>query len=68
MEEYIARLNTERFRTLLATELDAAARKILLQLLAEEERKLAVLRSACESRKPEGKTLGRRRRQDDLGR
>jgi hypothetical protein len=46
MDEYIARQNIERFQQLLATELDAAERTVLLQLLAEEEKKLAALREA----------------------
>jgi hypothetical protein len=47
MDEWIARLNIEHFRKLLATELDETKRKTLLQLLTEEERKLeAALRSA----------------------
>jgi hypothetical protein len=57
MDEWIARLNIEHFRKLLATELDETKRKTLLQLLAEEERKLeAALRRASERRKTERKT------------
>lgn len=45
VDEFIARANIEHFRNLLATEgMDEARRKVVLELLAEEERKLAVLR------------------------
>ena len=45
VDEFIARANVEHFRNLLATEgMDEARRKVVLELLAEEERKLAVLR------------------------
>jgi hypothetical protein len=43
MDRQIARLNIEHYRKLLADETDAAKRKTLLQLLAEEEAKLASL-------------------------
>ena len=57
MDQWIARLNIEHFRKLLATELDETKRKTLLQLLAEEERKLeAAPRSASERQKTERKT------------
>jgi hypothetical protein len=39
----IARLNVEHFRRLLATDINDAKRHTLLQLLAEEEAKLAAL-------------------------
>jgi hypothetical protein len=39
----IARLNVEHFRRLLATDIDDAKRHTILQLLAEEEAKLAPL-------------------------
>ena len=41
MADKIARANIEHFRKLLATEKDEAKRKVLTQLLAEEEQKLA---------------------------
>ncbi len=54
MDEWIARLNIEYLRTQLDTELDETKRKTLLQLLAEEETKLATaLRNALERRKTE---------------
>lgn len=56
MEEYIAHLNIERFRELLVSELDEAKRKTLLQLLAEEEKKLAALRRTSELSKIERKS------------
>ncbi len=43
MDEFIARLNIERFRELLIGEDDPTRRRTLLQLLAEEEEKLAAL-------------------------
>jgi hypothetical protein len=43
MERAVARFNVERFRRLLAQELDETKRKTVLQLLAEEEAKLASL-------------------------
>jgi hypothetical protein len=46
MDETIARLNIEHFHKLLATELDAAKRKTVLHLLAEEEKTLAALQRA----------------------
>ncbi len=54
-DETIVRLNIEHFRKLLATDLDETKRKMVLQLLAEEERKLAALQSAFEDRGPEPK-------------
>ncbi len=51
MDEYIARLNIEHFHKLLTKERDEAKRQVLLQLLEEEERKLAVLHSASERQK-----------------
>jgi hypothetical protein len=41
MDEGIARANIKHFKGLLATETEEAKRKVLLDLLAEEERKLA---------------------------
>lgn len=41
MDEGIARANIGHFKTLISTETDAAKRKVLLELLAEEEGKLA---------------------------
>lgn len=41
MDRSVARLDVEHFRQLLASETDEARRKVLLQLLAEEEAKVA---------------------------
>jgi hypothetical protein len=41
MDEFIAKANIQHFKEKLATEKDEAKRKLLLQLLAEEEQKLA---------------------------
>jgi hypothetical protein len=41
MDEFIAKANIEHFKELLATEKVEAKRKLLLELLAEEELKLA---------------------------
>ena len=41
MDECIAKANIQHFREKLATEKDGATRKLLLQLVAEEEQKLA---------------------------
>jgi hypothetical protein len=46
MDRTVARLNVERFRKLLAEEVDEGKRKTLLRLLAEEEAKLASLTDA----------------------
>ena len=43
VDEFVARLNIEHFKSKLATETDKAKRKTLLTLLAEEEAKLAAL-------------------------
>ena len=43
MEKFVARLNIEHYRKLLATELDETKRRELLRLLAEEEAKLVTL-------------------------
>ncbi len=40
---YIAQLNIEHYRSKLGAEQDAAKRKMLIRLLAEEEAKLAAL-------------------------
>lgn len=42
MDRSIARLNIEHYKRLLGEETDAARRKVLFDLLAEEEAKLAV--------------------------
>jgi hypothetical protein len=47
----IAHLNVEHFRRLLATDIDDAKRHIVLQLLAEEEAKLAALNDAPAQRR-----------------
>jgi len=43
MDKFVARLNIEHYRKLLATEQDEAKRRELLRLLAEEEVRLAAL-------------------------
>ena len=43
MDEAVARLNIKHYRKLLTTETDKAKRETLLQLLTEEEAKLAAL-------------------------
>ena len=48
MDKTIARLNIEHFRALLATKIDASKRQLVLQLLAEEEAKLAQLDALVE--------------------
>lgn len=55
MDKYIARLNIEHFRKLLARETDETKRETLIQLLAEEELKLAALRNAAKPPKTEQK-------------
>lgn len=55
-DETIVRLNIEHFRKLLATGLDETKQKTVLQLLAEEERKLAAPQKAFEYGKIEPKT------------
>jgi len=50
MDKMIARLNIEHFRKLLASEMDQAKRRTLLQLLSEEEAKLAALLMAPKDR------------------
>jgi len=55
MDWFIARLNIERFRKLLVEEIDEARRKILLQLLEDEEKKLAALESTAVRPKAERK-------------
>lgn len=52
MDKQIAKLNIAHFRELLATERDEIRRQTLLQLLAEEEAKLAA------------DALGKRNRED----
>ena len=54
VDETVARLNIEHFRRLLAEETDAAKRRTLRQLLAEEEAKLELLlaRAKEQKRKP----------------
>jgi hypothetical protein len=43
MKKFVARLNIEHYRKLLADEADDAKRQRLLRLLAEEEAKLVAL-------------------------
>lgn len=40
MDRTVARLNIERYQRLLAEEIDAARRQVLLRLIAEEEAKI----------------------------
>ncbi len=57
MDEIIARLNIEHFRKKLAEEVDEIKRRMLMQLLAEEEAKLARLTAVAvepEQRRKEG--------------
>ena len=51
MDEFIARANIDHYRKLLADESDPASRQRLLDLLAEEEKKL----EAASNRKAEGR-------------
>jgi hypothetical protein len=53
MDRYIARMNIEHFREMLAKERDPARREKLLRLIAEEEEKLRVATAAIE-RKEKG--------------
>lgn len=46
MDRFVARLNIDHYRTLLARETDAGKRDAILKLLAEEERTLAILDAA----------------------
>ena len=50
MDKQIAKLNIAHFRELLATERGEKMRQTLLQLLAEEEAKLAALEGGPEKR------------------
>jgi hypothetical protein len=53
VDRFIAEANIDEFNRLLKTESDQAKRKVLLQLLAEEEQKLAqALRTKPEKPKP----------------
>jgi hypothetical protein len=51
VDETIARLNIEHFRSKLANEKDEAKRQSLLRLLAEEEKKLAEITKQPEHKK-----------------
>jgi hypothetical protein len=53
VEREIARLNIERFRKLLAAEIDEVKRQMVLRLLAEEEAKLETLKAEAEEGKPQ---------------
>jgi hypothetical protein len=48
MPKEIAKANIEHFRKLLETETDASKRAVIKRLLAEEEQKLAALRTQSE--------------------
>ena len=50
MPEEIAKANIEHFKKLLETEADAQKRRVLQQLLAEEEQKLAALKKRSEGK------------------
>ena len=50
MDEWVARSNIEQFQKLLAQEIDDAKRQIVLQLLHEEELKLAAALKAKKER------------------
>lgn len=51
MDKFVARLNIEHFRKMLAEETDAERRRTLATLLAEEEDKLAALEDGAEGKK-----------------
>jgi hypothetical protein len=51
MDKFVARLNIEHFRKMLATESNDTTRQTLLSVLAEEEAKLAALAATKESEK-----------------
>ncbi|MBB3456452.1 hypothetical protein FHT86_004760 [Rhizobium sp. BK313] len=53
MQEFIARKNIERFRTLLSETRDESKRQTLLQLLKAEEKKLADLQVSAATKKPD---------------
>jgi hypothetical protein len=53
MDKFVARLNIDHFRKMLATERDDSKRETLLSLLAEEEAKLAACRDEGEVRSAE---------------
>jgi hypothetical protein len=55
MKRYIAEHNIQHFKEKLAEERDPAKRKILLQLLAEEEAKLAAMPAAKPKDEKDGK-------------
>jgi hypothetical protein len=50
-DRFVARLNIEHFQRKLAEETDEAKRRILKELLAEEEAKLAKLEEASRGKK-----------------
>jgi hypothetical protein len=50
MDRFIARANIDEFKRLLKTEKDPAKRNVLLQLLADEEQKLAAASPAYRKR------------------
>ena len=52
MDEYIARANIEHLRKLLASETDKDKRRVLEQLLAEEESKLEKANAKAEKKRP----------------
>jgi hypothetical protein len=54
MDKTIARLNIEHFRKRLAVETDETTRQMLLQLLAEEEARLARTESSPGERQQHG--------------
>jgi hypothetical protein len=51
MDKFVARLNVEHYRKKLAVEADEAQRQKLLQLLAEEEAKLAAIEAREKARR-----------------
>ena len=54
MDRSVARLNIQRYRQLLAEEIDEAKRALLQRLLAEEEAKLAGSQAADPPPKSDG--------------
>ncbi|MBP1843801.1 molecular chaperone GrpE (heat shock protein) [Rhizobium petrolearium] len=49
MQEFIAKKNIERFRSMLQAEMDEGRRRMLEKLIEEEERILDAIKSATQS-------------------
>jgi hypothetical protein len=56
IDRTVAHLNIEHYRKLLHADLDEAKRHTILQLLAEEEKKLERLKNGCQAKqsRPDG--------------